>query len=70
MASLDLILTSTFRPAYHALLDCGHAIAATHGEDAAVEWAQRVLSADFDLFVKTEVERPRPVLRLVRGGAD
>jgi hypothetical protein len=68
VATLDITLTAKPRPAYYALLDCGREIALTHGEDAAVEWAQHVLSRDFDLFVRVSTEKPKPKLRLIQGG--
>lgn len=68
MARVNLTLTATPRPAFDALLDCAHEIAETHGEDAAVAWAQAVLSRDFDLFVKLSAGRAKPRLRVIQGG--
>lgn len=69
MATITLDLNAKARPAYYALLDVGREIALTHGEDAAIEWAQRVMSRDFDLFVRVSTERHSPQLRVINGGA-
>lgn len=68
MAQIDLVLTTEARPAYWALLDCARAIAATHGEDAAVKWAQEALEGDFDLFVRVGAKSLKPQFRLIEGG--
>jgi hypothetical protein len=66
MATLDLQMT--FSPAYFALVECVTAIAASHGQERATEWAEQVLSDNIDLFITAEIE-PRPMLRLIEGGA-
>lgn len=67
MAIVNLTVTMNARPAYYALLDCAREIALTHGEDAAVEWAQAALGRDVGMFIKTGMDR-RPALRLIQGG--
>jgi len=68
MATVGITLSVRFRSAYFALIDCAHEIATTHGEDAALKWAERTLSENFDLFIKLESEAARPKLRLIEGG--
>ena len=70
MALSTLILSTELRPAYHALIACAKEVADTHGEEVAAEWAQKVLSQDFDLFVRMSVEKPRATLQLIAGGRD
>jgi hypothetical protein len=60
-------LIVTFKPAFHALVECAHAIALEHGDDAASEWAKKALEADWGLFCSTRIES-RPQLRLIKGG--
>lgn len=67
MAAITFNLSFERRPAFYALLDCAKEIAETHGEEAAAAWAQGVLDADFDLFVRLRTDR-RPTLRLIQGG--
>lgn len=67
MAIVNFTLSFSFTPAYEALLQCAYEIAEQEGEERALEWAQRVMSADIDLFCRTEVRR-RPHLRLIQGG--
>lgn len=67
MAEVTGQLTIIFKPAFHALVECAHAIAIEHGDDAASEWAKKVLEADWGLFCSTQIEH-RPQLRLIKGG--
>lgn len=62
--TLQIVHLSSFG----ALLDCAFAIAETHGEEAAQEWARQQLRDHFDLFCKVEVVKPRPALRVIAGG--
>ncbi|WP_164546052.1 hypothetical protein [Sphingobium yanoikuyae] len=68
VANIDFTLSAEARPAFDALLEVGQAIAATHGEDVAIEWAQGVMSRDVDLFIKTVVKPKRPILKVIAGG--
>ena len=67
MAQMCLTIAAHARPAYYDLLNAAQAISLTHGEDAAIEWAQRVLSRDLDFFISMNADS-RPELRLITGG--
>jgi hypothetical protein len=67
MANVNLTLSLKFKPAYWSLLETAEAIAVERGQDEAVRWADKVISADFDIFFTIETDR-RPPLRLIEGG--
>lgn len=69
MATVEHTLDVTFKPAFHALISCAEEIAAARGNAAALQWAERVLKDDFELFCHVGTSR-RPALRLIRGGLD
>jgi hypothetical protein len=69
VAQVGLNLICEFTPAYDALVVVAHEIAAQFGEDAALDWAGKVLREDNGLFVRMRVDR-RPKLRVLRGGKE
>lgn len=68
MDGRPLSLSFTYTGAFYALRDCTCVVAERHGEEFALEWANRVLDADIELFVRIEIDS-RPRLRLVHGGS-
>jgi hypothetical protein len=66
MANVNVSISVTFKPAFHALVECAQVIADEQGDEVASQWAKKVLEADWNLFCGTQIDRPR--LRLIQGG--
>lgn len=69
MARIEIPLRVTYEPAFYAIVEVAELIADQEGTDRAMEWAERALKVDIDLFVRVEVDQ-RPKLTLVKGGLE
>ena len=66
--AIEITLTTELTPAFYALVDVAHEIEARQGEDAAIEWLERTIMADFGLFCRISTAPSRPQLKLITGG--